>query len=413
MRWPTIKLEALAAEAPYSLVGGPFGSKLTSRDYIDDGVPVIRGNNLAKGKFLSLNGFAYVSDAKMRQDLSSNLAAPGDVVFTQRGTLGQVSIIPEESPFEKYVISQSQMKMTVDEDKACKEYLYYYFTSPEAVQRIINYTSSSGVPHINLTILRNFEVPVPPVWTQRAIASILSSYDDLIENNRRRMQLLEQTARLLYQEWFVRLRFPGHEHVKIKDGVPEGWERKAVPDIIDINPKESVSNNSDIRYVPMSSLSEAGMTVDMSDTEIRDKATSVKFRNGDTLFARITPCLENGKTGFVNFLGENEVASGSTEFIVLRGRTVSSFFVYCLARTHDFRGNAIKSMIGSSGRQRVQTSCFNDFILGLPPNRFLLQFDDAASSGFTQISNLMRQNEQLRKARDLLLPRLMNGEIAV
>ena len=122
------------------------------------------------------------------------------------------------------------MKMTVDGHKASKGYLYYYFTSPEAIQRIINFTSSSGVPHINLTILGNFKVPVPPVKTQQAIASILSAHDDLIENNRRRIQLLEQAARLLYQEWFVRLRFPGHEHLKIKEGVPEGWEQKKMED---------------------------------------------------------------------------------------------------------------------------------------------------------------------------------------
>jgi len=88
-------MEELAAKVPYSLVGGPFGSKLTSIDYINDGVPVIRGSNLGKGKFLSLNEFVYVSDAKMRQDFSSNLAYSGDLIFTQRGTLGQVAIIPE------------------------------------------------------------------------------------------------------------------------------------------------------------------------------------------------------------------------------------------------------------------------------------------------------------------------------
>jgi type I restriction enzyme S subunit len=103
------------------------------------------------------------------------------------------------------------------------------------------------------------------------------------------------------------------------------------------------------------------------------------------LFARITPCLENGKTGFVNFLDENESACGSTEFIILRGRKVSPYFTYCLARSYDFRENAIKSMIGSSGRQRVQTNCFNDFLLPLPPKVMLDQFDEAVFHCFSQI----------------------------
>jgi type I restriction enzyme S subunit len=155
------------------------------------------------------------------------------------------------------------------------------------------------------------------------------------------------------------------------------------------------------------------MTVDLSDVEVRTKLTSVRYRNGDILFARITPCLENGKTGFVNFLREDEVACGSSEFIVLRGSSVSPYFAYCLARTHDFRETAIKSMIGSSGRQRVQPSCFDDFIVARPPRFLRNEFDRVCESIFGQIAGLSSQVQSLTKARDLLLPRLMNGEVTV
>ncbi len=276
MSWPRQKLEALAADERYSFVGGPFGSKLTSHDYIDDGVPVIRGSNLNNGRFLDMDDFVFVSDSKVQEDLSSNLAKPGDLVFTQRGTLGQVAIIPEEGISDRYVVSQSQMKLTVDDAKADRLFLYYYFSSREAVERVMNFTSSSGVPHINLTVLRNFEVPVPPFETQTAIASTLSAYDDLIENNRRRIQLLEQSARLLYKEWFVRLRFPGYEHVKIKDGVPEGWERKTVPKIIETNPKEETPKDISIQYIPMAGLSTSVMTVDLNDSETRIDICSIQ-----------------------------------------------------------------------------------------------------------------------------------------
>ncbi|MCA1788059.1 MAG: restriction endonuclease subunit S [Desulfobacteraceae bacterium] len=235
----------------------------------------------------------------------------------------------------------------------------------------------------------------------------------MIENNRRRIQLLEESARLLFREWFVHLRFPGHEHVRVIDGIPEGWENITVPDIIEINPKEPFIKGSEICYVPMSSLSEVGMAVDLAQIEIRNKSTNVRFRNGDILFARITPCLENGKTGFVNFLKDDEVACGSTEFIVLRGKQISPFFTYCLARTYDFRENAIRSMIGSSGRQRVQISCFTEYSVSLSPEYLLNQFDEMISKIFKMIEFLMKQTHQLQKARDLLLPRLMNGEIPV
>ncbi len=104
MRWPCNKLELLAADEPYSFVGGPFGSNLTLRDYVDEGVPVIRGSNLNNGRFLDMNEFVYVSDSKVRKDLSSNLAKPGDLVFTQRGTLGQVAIIPVEGVSDRYAL---------------------------------------------------------------------------------------------------------------------------------------------------------------------------------------------------------------------------------------------------------------------------------------------------------------------
>jgi len=301
----------------------------------------------------------------------------------------------------------------VDEHKADRLFLYYYFTSREAVERILNYTSSSGVPHINLTVLRNFEVPVPPLQTQQAIAGVLSTYDDLIENNRRRIALLEEAARLLYREWFVHLRFPGHEHVRVVDGVPEGWERMSLPDVIDVNPKTPIEKGREIWYVPMAALSETGMTADIGSFERRTKHTNVKFKRHDVLLARITPCLENGKTSFVYFLQDDEVACGSTEFIVLRGKRVSAYFTYCLARSYPFRENAIKSMIGSSGRQRVQVSCFDEYDVPLPPKHLLDMFDEIASENFEQIRVLMAQNDRLAQARDLLLPRLMNGEIAV
>ncbi len=129
-----VAVESLAAEGRYSLVGGPFGSKLTSADYVGDGVPVIRGSNLKGGRYLDESEFVFVSEQKVRDDLFGNLAHPGDVVFTQRGTLGQTAIIPDDARFGTYVVSQSQMKLTVDQERADSRYIYYYFSSRDAVR---------------------------------------------------------------------------------------------------------------------------------------------------------------------------------------------------------------------------------------------------------------------------------------
>jgi type I restriction enzyme S subunit len=272
---------------------------------------------------------------------------------------------------------------------------------------------ASGRQRAQLSVIERIPVPALPVIVQEKIADILSAYDELIENNRRRIALLEEAARLLYREWFVHFRFPGHEHVSFTDGLPEGWARVPAAEAFEVNPKTSRNDDGVIRYIPMSALSETGMVIDHGPVEDRDKSTSVRFRNGDTLLARITPCLENGKTGYVQFLSEDEVACGSTEFIVLRGRRVSNYFVYLTARQHDFRENAIRSMIGSSGRQRVQPSCFDRYLVPIPPQVLSTLFDEAVGGMFAQIGNLDQQNQKLAQARDLLLPRLMNGEIAV
>jgi len=259
--------------------------------------------------------------------------------------------------------------------------------------------------------LKEQQINIPTPHIQSRIADTLKGYDDLIENNRRRMALLEEAARQLYREWFVRLRFPGHEHTLITNGVPEGWSRVPTPEAIEMNPLTRLSDETEHWSVEMADLPTDGMVIQQATK--REGRSGSKFRNGDTLFARITPCLENGKTAFVDFLEDGETARGSTEFIVLRGKRVTPEYVYCLARTHDFRGNAIKSMVGSSGRQRVQESCFEKFLVLVPTDTLLDLFTDYVRPHFRQIKTLHAQSQKLRAARDLLLPRLMNGEIAI
>ncbi|MEE4212886.1 MAG: restriction endonuclease subunit S [Parvularcula sp.] len=295
------------------------------------------------------------------------------------------------------------------------ERFIYYLARSDLIREpaIKSMVGASGRQRAQLSVIERIPVPALPVIVQEKIADILSAYDELIENNRRRIALLEEAARLLYREWFVHFRFPGHEHISFTDGLPEGWAQVPAAEAFEVNPKTSRNDDGVIRYIPMSALSETGMVIDRGPVEDRDKSTSVRFRNGDTLLARITPCLENGKTGYVQFLSEDEVACGSTEFIVLRGRRVSNYIVYLTARQHDFRENAIRSMIGSSGRQRVQPSCFDRYLVPIPPQVLSTLFDEAVGGMFAQIGNLDQQNQKLAQARDLLLPRLMNGEITV
>ncbi|MER2624990.1 MAG: restriction endonuclease subunit S [Accumulibacter sp.] len=276
--------------------------------------------------------------------------------------------------------------------------------------------AAGAVPGVNRNHLHALEVHVPPLSTQRRIAGILSAYDELIENSQRRIKILESMARALYREWFVRFRFPGHESVprvaSPLGGIPQGWEVKRVPECVDINPRVTVPREGEKPFVPMGCLSNDSMLI--TDIESREGNSGAKFQNGDTLFARITPCLENGKTAFVQFLPNAQtVGFGSTEFIVLRSRTLTPEFVYLLARSDEFRSVAIKSMTGATGRQRVQEQCFNDFQIAQPPRALLDRFSNIIAPSFCLIDKLHLEIQNLRRTRDLLLPRLLSGQIDV
>ncbi|MBF0139944.1 MAG: restriction endonuclease subunit S [Magnetococcales bacterium] len=418
MRWPNAKLESLALDVPYAVVGGPFGSKLTVRDYVEDGIPVIRGSNLNNGRFISFDDVVFVTEDKVRTDLFGNLAGPGDLVFTQRGTLGQVALIPEGGPFDQFVVSQSQMKMTVDSAKSDSLFLYYYFSSQEAIDRILSYTSSSGVPHINLTVLRNFEVPVPPISVQRRIASILSAYDELIENNRRRIRLLEEAARLLYREWFVHFRFPGHEHVKIIDGVPERWERKTLGEvcekITDGAHKSPPSVENGKLMASVKDMHEWGLNL-QNCRHISPIHFNELVRNDcQPLPNDILVAKDGANLNKHTFLVVEPVdAVLLSSIAILRpGNSVEPEFLLAQLRDESV-SRRIKQSKSGVAIPRIVLRDFRILTILLPSMQIQKEWKRCIAPVHGQCRKLIEVNNKLRAARDLLLPRLMNGEIVV
>jgi type I restriction enzyme S subunit len=292
-------------------------------------------------------------------------------------------------------------------------FLFYALQSEFGQAELRARSSGTTVLGIKQSELRRVRIPFFPLQIQERIGAILSGYDELIANCQRRIQILETMARSLYREWFVQFRFPGHEKVRrahsAQGKVPEGWEISALPQCVEINPSVSIPREGDKPFVPMGCLANDSMLI--SGIESRAGNSGVKFQNGDTLFARITPCLQNGKTGFVQFLpDERAVAFGSTEFIVFRSLSLTPEFVYLLARSDEFRANAIKSMSGASGRQRVQEECFDSFKISHPPQALLERFSDIIRPSFQMIQKLHDQVDVLRRTRDLLLPQLCSGQ---
>lgn len=289
----------------------------------------------------------------------------------------------------------------------------YLLRTPIVRATLTAHGGGTNISNLNQGILARLLVPVPPLETQRRLAKMCAAYDELIDNNRRRSWLLEALARAIHREWFT-----AGENLRSASGAEpllDGWGRVPLRDCIEINPKVAkvaVPREGEKPFVAMGSLSNDSMIV--GGFELRIGNSGSKFQNGDTLFARITPSLENGKTGFVQFLPDaRSVAFGSTEFIVLRSKTLTPELVYLLSRTDEFRGTAIKSMAGASGRQRVQERCFDSMTVVQPSAEILARFTEVVRPMFRLVQELHLQNLNLRVTRDLLLPRLLSGQLSL
>ncbi len=290
MTWPLVPLGELGADVPNACVGGPFGSELTTRDYVDAGVPVIRGTNLGEEGFVD-DGFVLVSAAKA-EALRQNQAHPGDVVFTQRGTIGQVALIPHSARYPRYVISQSQMKLTPDLRRVEPRYLVHYFRSPRALAHLQSNTLATGVPHINLTILRRMPVPLPTLAEQRRIADVLDRADDI---RRKRKKAVTLTEELLRSAFFDRFGDPVAN--------PKGWPVRSITDLCASKQYGTAEKaNTEGRGQPvlrMNNLSYGG-EIDVTELKWVELPTrereKLDLRDGDVLFNRVNSRELVGKT---------------------------------------------------------------------------------------------------------------------
>lgn len=420
LAFPVVQLCTLASPRKGAIAGGPFGSDLVSKDYVRSGVPVVRGTNLPLAARFSTDNFVFVSPSKA-DTLHLNCAVPGDLVFTQRGTLGQVGILPTDTPHSRFLISQSQMKMTVDASKACAMYVYYYFRMSSTVSYIENIALQAGVPHINLGILRKFPVVAPPLDLQKKIAAILVAYDDLIENNRRRIALLERMAEQHYREWFVRFRFPGHQQAKIDKGVPAGWNTAPASTFFQyVRGKAYASDDlsEDPKQTPFITLKSfnrgGGYRADgLKRFSGRHKPEQLVQQN-DIVMA-VTDMTQGreviGRVARVpDFGGQGAVIS--MDVIKLVPKTISSSFLYSYLRLSGF-GDFIKEFANGTNVLHLKPDLVTRQRITMPPKDLREHFSTIIEPIFEQIDVLSRAIAPLEASRDLLLPRLISGKLRV
>jgi type I restriction enzyme S subunit len=330
--------------------------------------------------------------------------APG-VVTGRYGTLGEVFYVEED-----YWPLNTALYVTNYKGNHPRFVAYF-------LQNILrNYQSDkAAVPGVNRNVLHELKARTADPKSQIRIADILSAYDDLIENNRRRMALLEETARQLYREWFVRLRFPGHEHTRITNGVPEGWARRRIGDIAECvgggTPSTTVSaywEDGDVMWVTPTDVTRNKHLV-LLDSE--KKITEGGLQNSS---ARLVPShavlmTSRASVGFFAVAGREVCTNQGFISVVPHESSLSPFLLFHLSE----RVEEIRAMGSGSTYPEVSRGKFREFEVLLPRATLASAFDEQATQLLKQIRILKQQGQKLRTARDLLLPRLMSGEITV
>jgi len=307
-------------------------------------------------------------------------------------------------------------------------FCYYFLKSID----FSTYNAGSGVPTLNRNHINLLPIKVPKVAEQKAIVNILGSLDDKIALNLEMDETLEGMARAIFKSWFVdfdpvkakaagletglpheiECLFPDRFEDSELEPIPKGWEVALMPEVFYINPKRSLKSGTIAPYLDMKNMPTNSMRP--GDCIDREFTSGTKFMNGDTLVARITPCLENGKTAFVDFLKDEDIGWGSTEYIILRSKPMLPLeYSYFFARKESFRNHAITNMTGSSGRQRVPITCFDAYHVVIPPMEISSYFGNFAQNVIKLIKNNDIETNILSSIRDILLPRLISGEIRV
>jgi len=351
----------------------------------------------------------------------------GDVIVTMTDlskdgdTLGYSAKIPKSN---KSFLHNQRLGLVISLSQDIDiNFIHWLLRTRNYQKTIVGSCSGSTVKHTSPTKIRDYVFLLPPLEEQKQIADVLSCLDAKIENLRRQNETLEAIAQTLFKHWFIDFEFPdadgkpykssGGEMVDSAIGdIPEGWEAGKLEDLITVNPRESIKSGQIVKYVDMRALSTSSMEVTGYVT--REFTSGSKFRNEDILLARITPCLENGKTAFVSILDSNEVAFGSTEFIVLRAKeNCCPEYIYPLARSPYFRDFAVKNMTGTSGRQRIPNDVILNYKLSIPDIETIKRYQKLSRPLFLKTNANHKQIQTLTKTRDALLPKLMSGQLRV
>ena len=386
-----------------------------AQGFSESGINYIKAEALNGDSSINLMGGFFITE-DVHQQLKRSILKCGDVLLTIAGAnIGKCGIVEEHHlPANT---NQAVGIMRADSAQVSPRFLYYWFNQRRTFMYIQGLNAQAAQPNINLAMLKNIEVPLPSLPIQQRIASILSTYDNLIENNRRRIHLLEQAARLLYKEWFIHLRFPGHQHTKIKDGIPEGWERKTLGDVlVELESGRRPKGGAKDRGIP-SIGAENVIGIGKYDYS-RDKYIPEEYfntmRKGVVQGRDVVIYKDGANIGRSSYFGDGfphqKCAVNEHVFILRAVSTVGQNLLYFWIAQDETRQHIV-NLNANTAQPGVSQSKLRTLRFDQPQHEIAHLFNETVEPVVRQIFLLAKENQQLTKARDLLLPRLMNGTV--
>ena len=344
------------------------------------GYPLIRTPNVGKGR-LDLNGVHRVSESVYKQRIQRGAPQANDLIFAREAPAGNVALVQEN---QAVCLGQRTVLIRPNVQKVNPQYLVYYLLSPKPQYELLGTANGATVAHVNLPAIRNLKIELPEKAVQDKIGTILVSYDDLIENNQKQIKLLEEAAQRLYKEWFVDLHFPGHENTKIVDGVPEGWRRGLLKELISVNYGKDHKKAPDDGNIPV-----------YGSGGLMRKCNNSLFSGEAVLIPR------KGSLNNIMYVDET-FWTVDTMFYTTMKQPHTAVFVYFFVKAFDMYSMNIGAAVPS-----MTAKILDAMDVVIPDKETLEKFDKRAKVYFNKIKTLQGQNERLEMARDLLLPKLM------
>ena len=370
-----------------------------SADYVAAGVPFVMANDIRDAR-LNLTDCKFLSQGQA-DSLRIGFARPGDVLLTHKGTIGRTCVVPN---VEGYVMLTPQVTYyRVDPHQMCNKYLMYAFAEPGFQDRMVAVSAQSTRPYVGITAQRQLQVLAHPFPQQQKIASILSAYDDLIENNLRRTQILEEMAQALYREWFVEFRFPGHDNVEWAETegrkLPEGWTRQPLGD---------VSVNFDRLRKPLSKMERAkrkGPYPYYGAAKVFDYIDDYIFDGDYLLFAEDGSVMTKDRHPVLQWASGRFWANNHTH-ILQGGDSVSTELLYLTLSMVDVVG-----YVTGAAQPKITQANLNRIPVVVASSQIAARFDALVKPMIALVQSLKREGDTLAATRDLLLPKLVSGEL--